>query len=147
MEKAVLKHALKSGALVMAAAVSDFMPAVSSRSKIRKNNVAALKLKRTPDILDRMGSRKGGRVLVGFAAETGCDIESAKFKLKKKNLDMIVLNDISAEGAGFESETNIVTVIDRAGEIRDYPIMKKIEVADMILDRMLPLMTAGRKKK
>jgi phosphopantothenoylcysteine decarboxylase/phosphopantothenate--cysteine ligase len=144
MEKAVLKHFLASGALVMTAAVSDFMPSVSSRSKIRKTGMESVKLKKTPDILKRMGSRKGGRVLVGFAAETGSDIESAKLKLKKKNLDMIVLNDISAEGAGFESETNIVTVIDRAGQITDYPILKKIDVADLILDRMLPLMTGSR---
>jgi phosphopantothenoylcysteine decarboxylase/phosphopantothenate--cysteine ligase len=123
----------------MAAAVSDFTPASPRRDKTRKGDIDSIKLKKTPDILKDLGARKGSRLLVGFAAESSKDIESAKHKLKAKKLDMIILNDISEKGAGFDVDTNIVTIIDKEGNISDYPIMKKIEIADIILDRILAL--------
>ena len=137
MDKAVSKHLSKATAVIMAAAVADFTPAAVNKLKIRKTDISSITLKKTPDILKKTGDIKGKRILIGFAAETGKNIETAKKKLKEKNLDLIVLNDITQKGAGFDVDTNIVTIIDRKGKITDYPLMKKIEVANVILDRML----------
>lgn len=141
MEKAVLKDLRKSTSLIMAAAVSDFAPSVINKSKLRKSEIASLKLKETRDILKKLSSQKGKRIFIGFAAETGKNIESAKNKLKDKKLDLIVLNDVTEEGAGFGVDTNIVTIIDRKGNAKEYPLMKKLEVADVILDRLLNFKT------
>jgi len=137
METAVLKNFHKSTCVIMAAAVSDFAPSVTSKSKIPKKKEMTIRLKETPDILQKIGRKKGDRFLIGFAAEAGKDIKKAKDKLKDKNLDLIVLNDITQEGAGFDLDTNIVTIIDRKGQITDYPLMKKKDIADIILDAML----------
>lgn len=137
MENAVLKNLHKSTSVIMAAAVSDFAPSAISKSKIPKANEMTINLKKTPDILQKIGRRKGNRLLIGFAAETGRNIKKAKDKLKIKNLDLIVLNDITQKGAGFDVNTNIVTIIDKKGEITDYPLMKKEEIADIILNKML----------
>ncbi len=139
MEKAVLKQLPKSDSVIMAAAVSDFAPSTISKSKIPRDNNLTITLKKTPDILKKIGRKKGNRIVIGFAAETGRDIKKAKDKLKNKNLDLIVLNDITQKGAGFDVDTNIVTMIDRKGEITDYPLMKKEEIADIILNKMLQL--------
>ncbi|MBI4844238.1 MAG: bifunctional phosphopantothenoylcysteine decarboxylase/phosphopantothenate--cysteine ligase CoaBC [Nitrospirae bacterium] len=146
MEDAVSKKFIKCDSLVMAAAVSDFAPSAFSRKKIKKGGLDVLKLRRTPDILQSFGKKKGKKLIVGFAAETGKDIGSAKKKLMSKNLDMIALNDVTQEGAGFNSETNIVTIIDRNGGVSDHPKMKKIEIADIIIDRMLRLWEKGGKR-
>lgn len=126
-------------AVIMTAAVSDFTPSTASGSKIRKGELTSLKLKQSPDILKELGKKKGGRMLVGFAAESSKDIISAKKKLKAKNLDMIVLNDITKKDAGFNVDTNIVTIIDRNGNAADYPKMMKSDIADIILNRMMEL--------
>ena len=139
MERAVLKAFNKSTSLIMAAAVSDFAPAATGKSKIPKNNIMSMELKKTSDILVKVGKSKGKRLLIGFAAETGRNIGNAMKKLKDKNLDLIVFNDISQEGAGFETDTNIVTLIDRKGKTTDYPLMKKEEIADIILNKLLEL--------
>jgi len=139
MEAAVMKHLPGATSVIMAAAVADFAPSAMEKSKIRKDDISAITLKKTPDILRKVGARKGRRILVGFAAETGKDIESAKKKLRGKNLDLIVLNDITQKGAGFDVDTNVVTIIDKKGKITDYPLMKKPEVANIILDRMLEI--------
>ncbi len=139
MEKAISKNLKGSTAVVMAAAVSDFTPLSKAKVKLDKNDINSLKLKKTQDILKKIGSEKGGRILVGFAAEYGRNIDNARKKLKDKSLDLIVLNDISQKGAGFDVDTNIVTIIDRSGKIENYPLMKKIEVADIILDKILSL--------
>lgn len=139
MEKAVLKHLPKSHYVIMAAAVADFSPSEKSKVKYRKNEITALKLKRNIDIIRKIGGEKGKRLLAGFAAETGNDINSAKNKLKEKNLDLIVLNDVTKKGAGFDVDTNIVTIIDKKGKIDDYPLMSKMDVANVILDKMLDL--------
>jgi len=143
METAVLKHLPNSTAVIMAAAVADFTPATVDKLKLGKKDITAINLRKTPDILKKVGAKKGKRVVIGFAAETGKNIENAKKKLKEKNLDLIVLNDVSQKGAGFGVDTNIVTVIDRRGKTTDYPLMKKIEVANVILDRMLELRKRG----
>jgi len=137
MEAAVMKHLPKATAVIMAAAVADFAPSSMNKSKIRKPEIASIALKKTPDILKKIGEKKGKRILVGFAAETGQDVSSAKTKLKEKKLDLVVLNDVTQKGAGFDVDTNIVTIIDRSGKATDYPLMKKYDVASVILDRML----------
>jgi phosphopantothenoylcysteine decarboxylase/phosphopantothenate--cysteine ligase len=139
MEKAVLKNLRRSTSLIMAAAVSDFAPSVINKSKLRKSEILSLKLKETRDILKKVSSQKGKRIIVGFAAETGKNIDNAKKKLKEKKLDLIVLNDVSEKGAGFGVDTNIVTIIDKKGDAKEYPLMKKLDVADIILDRLLNL--------
>ncbi|MBI5097687.1 MAG: bifunctional phosphopantothenoylcysteine decarboxylase/phosphopantothenate--cysteine ligase CoaBC [Nitrospirae bacterium] len=145
METAVLRHLPKATAVIMAAAVADFTPAIIDKLKLRKKDISAINLKKTSDILKKVGAKKGKRVVIGFAAETGKNIENAKKKLKEKNLDLIVLNDVTQKGAGFGIDTNIVTIIDRKGKITDYPLMKKIEVANVILDRM-PGMSSRKKE-
>jgi phosphopantothenoylcysteine decarboxylase/phosphopantothenate--cysteine ligase len=139
MSTAVLKALRKSTSVIMAAAVADFTPLYSGKTKFPKANTFNMQLKKTPDILEKIGKAKGNRILVGFAAETGKNIENAKKKLKQKNLDLIVLNDITRKGAGFEVDTNIVTLIDREGKITEYPLMKKEEVAEHILNHIIQL--------
>jgi phosphopantothenoylcysteine decarboxylase/phosphopantothenate--cysteine ligase len=147
MEIEMLKHYRKSTSIIMAAAVSDFAPTNSSSSKIPKTRlVTSIKIKKTPDILGKIGKKKGNRILIGFAAETGKDIRKAKDKLRNKNLDLIVLNDIAQEGAGFDVDTNIVTLLDKKGGITDYPLMGKDEVAEHILDSVLKLTPVKNRK-
>jgi phosphopantothenoylcysteine decarboxylase/phosphopantothenate--cysteine ligase len=137
MEAAVFKQLKKSTAVIMTAAVSDYSPLEAAQVKLKKKDSMLLNLKKNNDILRAIGESKGKRTLVGFAAESGNDVKSAKTKLKGKNLDLIVLNDISKEGSGFDVDTNVVTLIDKKGRIDEYPMMKKIGVADVILDRIL----------
>ncbi len=134
MEKAVLKNFRESTSAIMAAAVSDYTPSESRKSKIPKKKDFVLKLRETPDILQKLGQRKGKRLLIGFAAETGNDKKKAKDKLKKKNLDLIVFNDVTQKGAGFDTNTNIVSIISRSGRINNLPLMRKEEVAESVLD-------------
>lgn len=139
METAVFKNLNKSTAVIMTAAVSDFAPSNISESKTPKTKEITINFKKTPDILQKIGRKKGNRILIGFAAETGKNIKKAKDKLKNKALDLIVLNDINRKGAGFSVNTNIVTMIDKSGKITDYPLMQKEEVADIILNKMLKM--------
>ncbi len=136
MEGAVLKHIPKATSVIMAAAVSDFTPSIKAKVKLKKTDIKPLILKQTSDILKKAGKQKGKRILIGFAAESGRDIKSAQNKLKEKNLDLIVLNDISQINAGFDVDTNTVAIIDRKGKVTEYPLMKKIEVANIILDKI-----------
>jgi len=134
MEKAVFKHLDKAATVIMSAAVSDFRTDSTAKNKLDKSDINSLKLKKTSDILKKLGTKKGKRFLIGFAAESGKNVKRAAAKLKEKKLDLMVLNDISQEGAGFDSDTNIVTLIHKTGDTKDYPIMDKIEVAHIILD-------------
>jgi phosphopantothenoylcysteine decarboxylase/phosphopantothenate--cysteine ligase len=147
MEAEVFKHLKKATSVIMAAAVSDYSPADTAKVKLRKKDSMSLILNKNTDILMELGRKKGRRVLVGFAAESGKDIKSASTKLKEKNLDLIVLNDISRKDAGFDVDTNVVTLINGKGQITDYPMMKKIEVADIILDRVIELRKRDKDKK
>ncbi len=141
MNKAVQKSFGKSDALIMASAVSDFTPQKISSGKIKKEDVELdLKLKPTPDILKEMGRKKGKKVLVGFALETEDEIKNAKLKLKEKNLDLIVVNNPNLQGAGFEVDTNIATIIDKKGKIEKLPLMSKKELAEKIIDRVVRLL-------
>ncbi len=99
-----------------------------------------IKFIRNPDIAAHFGKIKENRIIVGFAAETNNLIQYGKEKLYKKNLDFIVANDISKEGAGFKTDTNIVTIIDKEGNIEDYPILDKSQVAQIVLDKVYTLL-------
>ncbi|MDD3897703.1 MAG: bifunctional phosphopantothenoylcysteine decarboxylase/phosphopantothenate--cysteine ligase CoaBC [Syntrophomonadaceae bacterium] len=131
--------------IIGAAAVGDFRIKAMAEQKMKKANDASeelvLTLVGTPDILKTLGKNKKPRqVMVGFAAETENIVANAKKKLETKNLDFIVANDVTMEGAGFSSDTNIVTFISRDGEIQSLPKMSKQDVATAILDKVVKLL-------
>jgi len=144
MREAVFKHLPEATIVVKAAAVADFRPASPRLSKIKKGRAFALELISTSDILAEVGKRKEGRILVGFAAETEDLLEHAREKLVKKNLDLIVANNVTEEGAGFNSETNRVKILDRVGGIEELPLLPKKDIAHRILDRGVKLLEAER---
>ena len=138
MREAVFHHLEKASVLLMAAAVSDYRPKQAATQKIKKTSIPpVLELERNPDILLEAGKSKGNRIFVGFAAETQNLLKNAKEKLAKKNLDLIVANDVSLPGAGFRVDTNIVKVIRRSGKVEKLPLMSKEDLADQILERIL----------
>ena len=126
--------------LIKAAAPLDYRPDTVSDIKIKKNETEAdelnLKFIRNPDIAKHYGKNKKNQIIVGFAAETNNLYEFAFEKIKKKNFDFIVANDVLEKGAGFKGDTNIVTIIDKNGESTKYPIMEKKDVAKLILDKV-----------
>jgi phosphopantothenoylcysteine decarboxylase/phosphopantothenate--cysteine ligase len=140
MRETVLGFFPDSTIVIKAAAVADYRPEVRAGTKLKKTaGTLSLKLVKNPDILAELGGIKGERTIVGFAAETGDLVENAAVKLKKKNLDMIVANDISQEGAGFNVDTNLVKLLFRGGVVEELPLMGKDELADIILDRVVKL--------
>ena len=136
MLKVVTQHSDSANIIIKSAAVADYRPANSSSQKIHKaQSNFNLALTGTVDILKTLGDKKKkNQFLVGFAAETQQVMESGQRKLKSKNLDMIVVNDISQEGAGFNVDTNVVRIIDRKGHIESLSLMKKSEVAVVLFD-------------
>ena len=140
MLDAVNRALPSSTALIMSAAVSDFMPEEKAIEKIEKSEELPLRLRRTPDIISEVGKRKDRPFIIGFSAETGRKIERAKRKLKEKNIDMIIFNDVAKEGSGFDVDTNSVVIIDKEKEI-SLPLRSKDAVADAILDRLVELRT------
>jgi phosphopantothenoylcysteine decarboxylase / phosphopantothenate---cysteine ligase len=140
MRRAVQDEFASCTIAVFAAAVADFRAAEKSRQKIKRGKEAVtLRLEPNPDILAAMAKDKGERLVIGFAAETEQVAENARKKLTQKNADMIVANDVSAEGAGFEVDTNIVTLFSRDGRDLPLPKLSKSEVAQRILDEALRL--------
>ena len=140
MHKAAMDHVEGSQVVIMAAAVSDFKPTVSSDRKIKKHEAPTMiNLERTEDILSAVAKAPGRKLLVGFAAETDNVLDNAIQKLRSKNLDMIVVNDLMKKGAGFGSDTNAVTIIDRAGVQTELPVMPKWEIARRIIDKIAEL--------
>ncbi|MBM4329845.1 MAG: bifunctional phosphopantothenoylcysteine decarboxylase/phosphopantothenate--cysteine ligase CoaBC [Deltaproteobacteria bacterium] len=140
MREAVLNHLQNASILLMAAAVSDYRPKKTSPEKLKKSLLeTVLELELNPDILAEAGKKKDSRIIVGFAAETENLLQNAREKLKKKNLDLIVANDVTLPGAGFEVETNIVKLLDRSGKIEELPLMSKEDLADRLLDRVARL--------
>ena len=131
--------------VLSAAAVADYRPAQFSPQKIKKGEgPLTLTLERNPDILAELGRRKAGQVLVGFAAETNALDAHARDKLKRKNLDLIVANDVTAPGAGFGTDTNVVTVLGTDGFREDVPKQSKRTVAERILDHTVALLHRRR---
>ncbi len=140
MHRTVLERAHEANVAIMAAAVSDYRPTAAQDTKIKRGDRRfTLELEPTPDILAELGREKGSRVLVGFAAETDRVAENARGKLSRKGADMIVANDVTQEGAGFDTDTNIVTLYLRDGRDVPLPKMSKLDVANRILDQVLEI--------
>ncbi len=140
MADAVWERADKMDMIIKAAAVADYRPVTTYEDKVKKSgddmNIA---LERTDDILAYLGkNKKEGQILCGFSMETKDMLENSKVKLKKKNLDVIVANNLKVAGAGFGTDTNIVTLITK-DEVKELPILSKEEVADRILSYLLGL--------
>ncbi len=138
MLAAVMDNIPMSTMLIMSAAVADFKPAESKSSKIEKKDKFSLNLLKTTDILEAVGKLKQRPFTCGFSAETGARIDRARGKLTAKNIDMIVFNDITRKGAGFDVDTNEVIIIDRKQETK-LPVMAKTAVANAIFDRIIEL--------
>ncbi len=137
MKEAVARAVSQADALIMAAAVADYQPKNIAKAKIKKETPSlTLELVRTPDILTEV---KGDFIKVGFAAESEDVVTNARQKLKKKQLDLIVANDITDAKSGFGADTNKVTLIDRKGKTEKLPLLNKREVADKILDKVVQL--------
>ena len=140
MYKAVINNLNENDVIIKSAAVADYKPKNYSEQKIKKSDGdLIIELDRNKDIAYEIGKIKNNKILIGFAAETNDILDNAMKKIKKKNLDFIVANDLTKEGAGFGSDTNIVKIIDKEGNITDYPKMKKEEVANVILDKIKSL--------
>ena len=130
-----------SDIVIMAAAVSDYKPIEFSEKKIKKdNNELNIKFEKTTDILFELGQNKKNQILVGFALENNNELSNAINKLEKKNLDLIVLNSLNDEGAGFGYDTNKITVVDCFGNVTPYKLKKKNEVADDVFKHIIELM-------
>jgi phosphopantothenoylcysteine decarboxylase / phosphopantothenate---cysteine ligase len=137
MHKAVMDNYKRAKIIIKAAAVADYCPKVMAAEKIKKDKKTLfLELERNPDIIAQIGKNKGNRVLIGFAMETQNLLANAAEKLKEKNMDLIVANDLKEEGAGFRTDTNIITIIDRTGKSESFGKMTKIEAAGEILNRV-----------
>ena len=138
MSRSVAKVLPSADVLVMAAAPADFRPAERATAKIKKGRGGTkLDLEQTDDILkSTISKRKKKSLVVGFALETGDGLANAREKLKSKDLDMVVLNDATEPGAGFGVDTNRVTLIDRAGTEEELPLLTKIDLAEVLLDRI-----------
>ena len=139
--KAMSEQAPLHDIVIQAAAVADYRPAAAEDMKIKKKKgqEMILTLVENPDVAKAVGiMKKDGQTLVGFAAETDHLREFAQEKLAKKNLDLIVANDVTKEGAGFNTDTNIATLISKTGS-RDYPLMSKRELADIILNSVIEI--------
>lgn len=140
MRAALLDRLAAATVVIKAAAVSDYRPAHPAESKLTKRDASMmLELSPNPDILQEIGTQKGARILVGFAAETGELVQRARHKLEAKHLDLIVANDVTREGAGFACETNQVVILDADGGTEELPLLPKRLVARRILDRVVGL--------
>ena len=147
MREAVLAELPAAGIVVKAAAVADFRPARRADHKIKKERLAedggvTLDLVRNPDILAEICREKGDRIVVGFAAESEDLVAAARRKLERKGCDLVVANDVSRQGAGFDGDTNAVTLVWPGGEVEELPLQSKAEVAAGLLDRIEKLRSA-----
>ncbi len=136
MRDAVLQLLPRASIVIKTAAVSDYRPKVTAGQKIKRKGPMTLELEATPDILKELSSKKTSQIVVGFAAETENVLENARQKLVSKNLDAIVVNDVSRQGVGFDSDRNAVTIITR-DEVVEVPETTKSEVAQRVLDQVV----------
>jgi phosphopantothenoylcysteine decarboxylase/phosphopantothenate--cysteine ligase len=149
MREACLAELERASLVVMAAAVADFRPAAPVAGKLRKEELPegagiTLELARNPDILAELCRRKGSRIVVGFAAESGHPVESARRKLARKGCDLLVANDVSLPGTGFDADENAVVFVWPGGEVEELPRLPKARVAAELLDRVEKLRGSGR---
>jgi phosphopantothenoylcysteine decarboxylase/phosphopantothenate--cysteine ligase len=144
MHDTVLAHYDRADIVVMAAAVADYRPKKTMAQKVKKSDRAVtLELIANPDILKKLGSRKKKTkhpLLVGFAAESSDHLAEGERKLDEKNLDLIVINDITGSDTGFETDTNQITILDKEGNLEKLPLMSKDECGSRILDRVVALL-------
>lgn len=138
MRDAVLKLLPEATVVIKTAAVSDYRPKATSGQKIKRKGSMTLELEATPDILKELSLKKGAQIIIGFAAETENVLENARQKLLSKNLDAIVVNDVSREGIGFDSDRNAVTIITH-DQVVEVPETTKWEVAQRVLDQVVRL--------
>lgn len=138
MRQAVTKLLSQATIVIKTAAVSDYRPKKTASQKLKRSGPISLELEPTSDILAELGRHKGSRVIVGFAAETENALENARKKLSAKHIDAIVVNDVSQEGIGFDSDSNAVTVITHE-EVIEVPETTKWEVAQRVLDQVVKL--------
>jgi phosphopantothenoylcysteine decarboxylase / phosphopantothenate---cysteine ligase len=143
MRDAVLKLLPQATVVIKTAAVSDYRPKMTAGQKIKRKGPMTLELEATPDILKELSAKKASQILVGFAAETENVLENARQKLVSKNLDAIVVNDVSREGVGFDSDRNAVTIITRE-DVVDVPETTKWEVAQRVLDQVVKIRSQHR---
>lgn len=140
MYRAVMECHEDFDVIIMLAAVADYRCSDISEVKIKKKDEnMVLRLARNNDILKELGMKKGNKLLVGSCAETNDLLQNAAIKLQVKNLDMIVANDVTMEGAGFEVDTNIIKIVKRDGSIKELPLMSKTEAAHKILDEIVSI--------
>jgi phosphopantothenoylcysteine decarboxylase/phosphopantothenate--cysteine ligase len=145
MARAVKEHLPGASVLAMAAAVADYRPETASPAKIKKTAARVnLELVRTPDILTAVGASKGSCFVVGFAAETNGVVENARQKRAAKNVDLMVANDVSRQGSGFDADVNAAVLIDGEGEL-EVPLVSKRELAERIWDRVAELRSREKK--
>ena len=143
MHAACLRHFANCDILVMAAAVADYKPKHKAEDKIKKEDeISSVELVKTVDILESLGKKKTNQILVGFALETDNELSNAKEKIKKKNLDAIILNSLADKGAGFQHATNKITFIPAMGEHTAFPLKDKSEVAVDILTQIKTMINA-----
>ncbi|MEM5768185.1 MAG: bifunctional phosphopantothenoylcysteine decarboxylase/phosphopantothenate--cysteine ligase CoaBC, partial [Bacillota bacterium] len=141
MRDAVVSRFPELDVVIKTAAVADYRPKVTTEQKIKKAaGELVLTLEKTPDILRELGQQKQHQILVGFAAETENLLEHGRDKLYRKNLDMLVVNDVTAAGAGFATDTNIVNIMFPDGTVEEWPIMTKKRVAEKLLGKIIELM-------
>jgi phosphopantothenoylcysteine decarboxylase/phosphopantothenate--cysteine ligase len=144
MADAVLARYAECDVVVMAAAVADFRPKAVADDKLKKRDgVPELVLEPTPDILTMLGERKSHQVLVGFAAETSRLAERAAEKLAAKRVDLLVTNDVSAADSGFEVDTNRAILLTSSGSAEETPLLTKVALADVVLDRVVEQLKKG----
>ncbi|MER3447201.1 MAG: bifunctional phosphopantothenoylcysteine decarboxylase/phosphopantothenate--cysteine ligase CoaBC [Candidatus Dadabacteria bacterium] len=140
MYEAVMSRLDWATIVIKAAAVGDYTPVNRFQGKMKKGlKESTLELKQTVDILSEIGKKKNGKIVVGFAVETEDIVGNALGKLRKKNADLIIANDVSKPGVGFGEDTNIVYIADRNGRIEELPLMKKTEIAERIFDRIIEI--------
>jgi phosphopantothenoylcysteine decarboxylase/phosphopantothenate--cysteine ligase len=136
MRQAVLKLLPQASIVIKTAAVSDYRPRRQAEQKIKRTGAMSLELEPTADILAELARSKASQLIIGFAAETENVLENARKKLKSKSLDAIVVNDVSREGVGFDSDRNAVTIISEE-EVVEVPETTKWEVAQRVLDQVV----------
>ncbi len=141
MFEATLNHFYTADCAIMSAAVADYTPAETFDNKLKKKSTPlTISLKPTKDILKELGNKKNeNQILVGFALETNNEINNAKNKLKKKNLDFIVMNSLNDKGAGFNYDTNKITIIDKYNKIANFELKSKTDVAEDIINKIVEI--------
>jgi len=142
MRDVVVQEFATASVVVMAAAVADYRPVVVADKKIKRGKAPIeLRLEPNPDIVKELGENKDAKVLIGFAAETEDLTANAAKKLREKNLDMVVANNVTEAGSGFDGDTNIATILDRTGATLALPLMSKDQLSDRIYDHFLEFKT------